>query len=193
MHSERTARAIWRRLQAVLKAALQLAAVLLLPCLSAPAPAQEEQAHEYVVKAALLANFAMYTEWPLPLGDALEFCVLGKDPFGTLLEINTQRKRPQGKPIAIRRLTPGAELKGCHLLFVPEAEKDSFYRVAPAIRQSAILTVTDAQEMDDKLPMIMITVVPEARHFTFDINLSAARLAGLSFSSKLLRLARNVK
>lgn len=190
MHFKLALSTCWRRLRAALRAMQLLVVALLLP---APAQAEEQQAHEYVVKAALLANFAMYTEWPLPLGDALEFCVLGRDPFGPLLEINTQKKKPQGKSIRIRRLAPGADLKSCHLLFVPEAEAESFYRIAPGIRQLAILTVTDALLIDEKLPIIMINVVPEASHFTFDINLSVAKVAGLSFSSKLLRLARNVK
>lgn len=79
------------------------------------------------------------------------------------------------------------------MLFVPATEKDAYHRLAATIAQQATLTVTDAQQMDEKWPMIMITMIPEGGRFTFDINQSAAKIAGLSFSSKLLRLARKVK
>ena len=41
--------------------------------------------------------------------------------------------------------------------------------------------------------MIMITLVPKDALYTFDIDLTTAKTAGLTLSSKLLRLARNVK
>ncbi|MES2049423.1 MAG: YfiR family protein, partial [Pseudomonadota bacterium] len=85
--------------------------------------------------------------------------------------------------------------------FVPALEKELYYRLAPLIKQQAILTITDAQQVDEKWPQIMITVVPETvstqvpegKLYTFDINHAAAKAAGLTLSSKLLHLARNVK
>lgn len=147
---------------------------------------------EYKLKAFFLYNFAVYTEWPSLPAESFEFCVLGKDPFGSWLD-PIAHKTLQGRPIRIRRLPAGSELKGCHLLFIPSTEKESFSRLAPVITQQAILTITDAQLIGEKWPMIMITLVPDENRFTFDINQSAAKMAGLSFSSKLLRLARNVK
>jgi hypothetical protein len=155
---------------------------------------------EYQFKAALLYNFSVFTEWPVMPLDAFDFCILGKDPFGSWLD-NIGRKTLQGKAIHIRRLGATEDIKGCHLLFVPALEKDLYYRIAPQIKQQAILTITDAQQLDEKWPMIMITVVPETvstqvpegKLYTFDINHAAAKAAGLTLSSKLLRLARNVK
>lgn len=147
---------------------------------------------EYKLKAFFLYNFAVYTEWPSLPAESFEFCVLGKDPFGSWLDPIAQ-KSLQGKTIHIRRMSAGTELKGCHLLFIPATEKESFARLAPVITQQAILTITDARQIDEKWPIIMITLVPDENRFTFDINQSAAKIAGLTFSSKLLRLARNVK
>lgn len=155
---------------------------------------------EYQFKAALLYNFTVFTEWPVLPSEAFDFCVLGKDPFGTWLD-NIARKTVQGKAIHIRRIGATEDIKACHLLFVPALEKDLYYRVAPLIKQHAILTITDAQQLDDKWPMIMITLVPETvitqvpdgKLYTFDINNATAKAAGLTLSSKLLRLARSVK
>jgi hypothetical protein len=155
---------------------------------------------EYQFKAALLYNFSVFTEWPVLPPEAFDFCILGKDPFGTWLN-KIERKTVQGKAIHIRRVLAAEDLKGCHLLFVPALEKELYYRIAPFIKHQAILTITDAQQLDEKWPMIMITLVPETmstqvpegKLYTFDINHSTAKAAGLTLSSKLLRLARNVK
>lgn len=181
-----------------------LAAWLAAICLQIPSGellAQELTASkEYQFKAALLYNFSVFTEWPVMPAEAFDFCVLGKDPFGKWLD-NIARKTVQGKAIHIRRIGAIEDLKGCHLLFVPALEKELYYRVAPFIKQQAILTITDAQQLDEKWPMIMITLVPETvitqvpegKLYAFDINHAAAKAAGLTLSSKLLRLARNVK
>lgn len=175
------------------KALFKTCTLILMLLAGTKAFAQESSPQpEYKLKAFFLYNFAVYTEWPSLPAESFEFCVLGKDPFGSWLD-PIANKTLQGKIIHIRRLSAGAELKGCHLLFIPVTEKESFSRLAPVITQQAILTITDAQQVDGKWPIIMITLVPDENRFTFDINQSAAKMAGLSFSSKLLRLARSVK
>lgn len=171
-------------------AALLLAVFLLLP--SRQSSSQEVSApSEYELKAAFLYNFALYTEWPVAPVDAFDFCVLGKDPFGTRLD-RIGHKTLQGKAIKIRRINTVAEVKGCHVLFVPTIERDQYSRITSAISQQAILTVTDAAH-DDKWPAVMINLVSEGERYTFDINQGAAKIAGLTFSSKLLRLARSIR
>lgn len=155
---------------------------------------------EYEVKAAFLYNFAIYTEWPVLPAEAFDFCVLGKDPFDTRLN-KIGRKTVHGKPIHIRHLTAADEINGCHLLFIPAQEKQQYYRIVAQIKQQPILTITDAPQLDGSWPMIMITLVPEkmiaqvpdGKLYTFDIDHTTAKAAGLTLSSKLLRLARNIK
>ena len=56
---------------------------------------------EYKVKAAYLLNFIRYTEWPvgtLHNNNPIIICILGKDPFGNLLE-----QAFSGKDISERR------------------------------------------------------------------------------------------
>jgi hypothetical protein len=147
---------------------------------------------EYEVKAAFLYNFALYTEWPALPTEAFDFCILGKDPFeGRLNKI--ARKSVQGKAIHVRHLKSYDDVVACHLLFIPASEKEQYFRIAPVIKQYSILTITDAQQIDEKWPMMMISLVPKDELYTFDINLATAKSAGLTLSSKLLRLARSVK
>lgn len=160
--------------------------------LSAANLSAEEISAEYIVKAAFLYNFGLYTEWPLMPAETFDFCVLGKDTFGIFLD-NIGKKPLQGKAIHIRRLPDNTDAKGCHLLFVPATEKDTYNRLAPMLLHQATLTITDAQQMDERWPTMMVTMIPDGARFTFEINQTAAKTAGLTFSSKLLRLARKVK
>lgn len=160
---------------------------------AAPLFAQENAStSEYAVKAAFVYNFALYTEWPVAPVSAFNFCILGKDPFGTRFDA-LGSKMLQGKAIQIHRIASTLDGKNCHLIFVPALEKENFQRGASMLSQQATLTITDATQVDERWPMIMISLVAEGERYTFDINHAAAKLAGLSFSSKLLRLARNVR
>jgi hypothetical protein len=155
--------------------------------------AQETRApSEYDVKAAFLYNFALYTEWPASSVNTFEFCILGKDTFGSWLDY-IRSKKMKGKPIRIRYIVENQDVKACHLLFIPAAEKDNFPRLAALIGQQSTLTITDSEQQNEKPNIAMIVMVPDGNRFTFDISQSEAKTAGLSFSSKLLRLARNVK
>src|SRR5436305_844080 len=57
--------------------------------LSGPCQAQQPST-EYAVKAAFVLNFAKFTEWPATAFSTaqspMEVCVLGKDPFGKILD-----------------------------------------------------------------------------------------------------------
>ncbi|MFZ6672782.1 YfiR family protein [Undibacterium sp. Xuan67W] len=171
---------------------LTLAALLPL-CIASPALADDvADAPEYALKAVYLNNFALFTDWPESTDEALEFCVFGKDPFGRFLEKAAQ-KRIRGKTIRIRRAVSSADLKNCHLLFIPAAERENFNRIAPSISQQAILTVTETSHIDEKYPNVMIVIVQDGSNVMFDVNQNVAKTAGLTLSSKLLRLARNVK
>ncbi|MFZ6749252.1 YfiR family protein [Undibacterium sp. Ren11W] len=174
-----------------LLAGLTIALALLLPAMSLCA--QENTANnEYAVKAAFVYNFALYTEWPVVPLTTYNFCILGKDPFGARFDA-LALKTLQGKAIQIHRIASSHDVKSCHLLFVPAREQENYQRGASTLSQQAILTITDATQVDERWPMIMISLVAEGERYTFDINQAAAKLVGLTFSSKLLRLARSVR
>ncbi len=168
-----------------------LAMALLLP--SATLSAQESHApSEYDVKAAFLYNFALYTEWPASTLNTFEFCILGKDAFGPWLEY-VRSKKIKGKSIQVRYIGENQDAKGCQLLFIPAAEKDNFPRLRPLLGLQATLTITDSEQQIEKPTIAMIVMVPDGNRFSFDISQTEAKAAGLTFSSKLLRLARNVR
>src|SRR3546814_14678254 len=88
-----------RRASSARKAARRLAAPLLLLALAQPGGAQPLAT---AVKAAFLPKFARYVDWPPQArpaaGEALQPCIIGSDPFGTVLDATATGQRTRHNP-----------------------------------------------------------------------------------------------
>lgn len=151
------------------------------------ASAQNVTSDERALKVAFLYNFALYTEWPMPLPDGLNLCVLGHDDLGPVLDTLAGRQI-NGKSVILRRLDAGAGISGCHVIYIAAAGDAKSARIVRELRQKPILSVTDAAGAD----FSMISLSRQGMRLVFDIDNSSARAAGLVLSSKLLRLAHSV-
>jgi len=145
---------------------------------------------EYLVKAAFIYNFARFTEWPSGTyahpSAPLMICVLGKDPFGQMLD-SIAGKRINGRPVAISRLV-GVEKAGqCQVLFIGESEEERVPGIVDYLAGRPVLTVCDAPGCTRFKGMIHLKVVSQKIRFAIDTD--CADTAGLKFSSKLLALA----
>lgn len=163
--------------------------VLLAALLVQGFPARTADGSEAALKAAFLYNFALYTEWPA-LGPAFEICIVGKDALGDALDA-LGTKAVAGRPIHIRRLAGTEVPDECNLLFIAAAESDQLGKLLAPLASRPLLTV--AEDGDDAAGKPMLRLTLEHGRLSFDANLTAARAAGLSFSAKLLRLARSVE
>lgn len=158
--------------------------------LVAPAAvAHAERVPEYEIKAALLYNLTHFVEWPEGRNRSFNVCIVGEDPFGVVADALAS-KTVNGKPIAVRRAAVSPELKSCQILFVAASESDSLAPILEAVKGQPVLTVADADGSARR--GAVVTLALEGPRIAFDIDATAARTAGLSISSKLLRLARTV-
>ena len=165
------------------------------PAWSAAAARPPERELEYKVKAAFLYNFAKFVDWPPgAFPDAkspLTLCILGEDPFGPFLDQTVAGESIGGRPIAVQRGARLADLKGCHLLFIGRAERGRLREVIAALHDGPVLTVgEEGSFLDDGG---MIDLVLEGNRVRFEANLAAVDRSPLKISSKLLRLARQVR
>jgi len=158
-----------------------------------PGEASEGPSREYLIKAAILYNFAKFTRWPAESFDGadapLQLCVFGADPFGAALA-SIDGKRVGERNLRTRLIADTAEVRGCHLLFVSASERESFAEVLAATNRAAVLTVADSPDFSRAGGIITLNVVEDRTRF--DVNRSAAEQAGLELSAKLLRLADSV-
>jgi hypothetical protein len=157
---------------------------------AAPAPT------EYQVKAAFLYHFAHLVEWPAahhpPGSQPFEIALVGRDPFGQMLEEVIGGKAVRGHPIRIRRYRDVESLEGRpQIVFVGAAHVKEAEHVLAALGPRRALTVGEIDNFALHGGMIGFRVTPEGR-VAFDINLVRAERAGLRMSSQLLKLARIV-
>ena len=68
---------------------------------------------EYQVKAAYLLNFTRYVEWPpqsfTDPRAPVTICVLGRDPFGSVLDATVGGRTTQGRSVSVRRIRSTSE------------------------------------------------------------------------------------
>jgi hypothetical protein len=119
----------------------------------------------------------------------LRICVAGNDAFFARLRDAVQGEAIDGKPLL--PVTPAGldEARACQILYVGDARLPDGRAWLAAVRNSQVLTVADGPLTDD----IVIAFVRDDNRIRFDINRAAASRHGLNVSSKLLRLARQVK
>lgn len=162
-----------------------VAAALLAPSLSGAVS-------EYSVKAAFLLNFGKYVEWPeAALGNALDICVLGRDPFGSTLDETVAGRTVGNRDVKARRVSDVSQAGGCNILFVSRDEQAHVDAVLANLAGSPVLLVGE----QDRFARLggMINFVEVDQKVRFEINEAAAKKAGLKISSQLLKLATIVE
>jgi hypothetical protein len=147
---------------------------------------------EYQVKAEFMERFTRFIDWPetsFPAPDApFVFCTLGEVSFGEYLERMAKEHKVKGRPILIRHMTSPTQLEGCHLLFIARSEQERLEAILSQVVGLPILTVGDTSGFASA--GVIINFFMEREFVRFEINMNAAREAGLKFSSKLLKLGR---
>ena len=165
-----------------------LVAILLL---AAGALAQRPKPSEYQVKAAYLANFGKFVEWPAKAGNGREerfnVCVLGEDPFGPALDAAVSGETITGVPMVARRVTRWQDAGGCRVLFISSSEEHQLKAVLTGLEGMDTLTVSDITDFTRRGGMLQFVL--EGNRVRFEVNLQAAQQAGLNLSSELLKLA----
>jgi YfiR/HmsC-like len=159
------------------------------------AAAQEREAPEHELKAALLYNIATFVEWPddaFPNKESpFVIGIFGQDPFGPTLESTLRGKTLCGRRIAIKRTSDKAELRNCQLVYVPGAETARTEEVLEGLKGTPALTMGESPGFASEGGCINFFI--EGKRMRFEINPEAAKRSHLRVSSKLLRLARVVE
>lgn len=173
--------------------------------------AASASSREYQVKAAFLYNFIQFTEWPAAKiadnNNAISIGIIGDDPFGAAFD-PVKEKSVKNKKMVIKRfgrfteLIKGANedksksaenteaLRKCHVLFVCDSEKENLSKIIEIVKDSAVLTVGQSENFLDDGGIIRF--IKEAEKVAFEVNIIAAKEAGVQVSSQVLRLAKRV-
>lgn len=146
------------------------------------------------MKAAFLFNFAKFVDWPqnsfATPQSSFAVCVLGKDPFGHLLDDALLNKKIADRSVVIERLKDRSEARRCHMVFISSSERDNLPATLDSFRGTHVLLVGETDNFASSGGTIEFIL--EDNHVRFIINTDAADRARLRFDSKLLALAKIV-
>ena len=156
--------------------------------------AQPTKITEYKVKAAYLANFGRFTEWPgtdsVNKSESFNICVLGQDPFGADLDSAVAGETIGGAHMLAKRISRPQDAADCRILFISSSEANQWKEILGALRTLRVLTVSDMPQFNRRGGIIQFLL--DGNRVRFDINLAATERAGLNLSSELLKLAVTV-
>ena len=155
------------------------------------------EATEYQIKAAMLANFALFVDWPpkafSTAGSPFVACVLGVDPFGPWLK-HELGSRVGSHPVEIRYLEKAEAAPDCHIVFISRSEQLRLNQELASLRNTSALIVSDCSDISTFCRNGgMIGFVMDGRKVRFNLNASAAAKAGLKIDSKLKRVSESAE
>jgi hypothetical protein len=145
---------------------------------------------EYSVKAAFVYNFLKYVEWPDPAGckatNRFKLGIRGINPFDNAFD------KFKGKPIErcfleISDISESQLLEQFQAVFICNSEKERLKSILAGLNALPVLTIGDTAGFMQE--GVMINLIKRDDKLGFEINMKAARAAGIKISSQLLKLA----
>jgi hypothetical protein len=174
----------------------QLGWLLLGACVQPLQAGDAPPASEYQIKAAFIYNFAKFVEWPpgaFPLQDSpIILAVLGDDAVGR--DLNAINGKVVGShPIQVRYVRFSPTLQECHILLVLPSQGMELPAIIQTIQTRNVLTICNGARNFASVGAIINLVKTPQDKIRFEINVDAAKRAGLKIESPLLNLAKIVR
>jgi hypothetical protein len=158
--------------------------------------AAEPESREYIIKAGFIYNFTKFVKWPNNIKsqikkNGINLCVIGKDPFGLILENTAENLLQRGKVLNVKRGVSLSKIPQCTLLFISQSEKSRLAEIVTYAKAFPVLLIGDTSGYAEGGVGINFFIQNNKIHF--EINNKAVKLSGLKISSELLGLARIVE
>lgn len=151
----------------------------------------DEALEQSRVKAAFVLNFIKFTTWPdqrATDSGTLTLCATEGHPLDGQLHVLEGRDVRGLRVSVVHRTADG--VPACDVVFVTRTDAAILDALQRAAAGRPMLTISDQPGFIDRGGMIEMKLI--AGRTRFDINLAAARAAGLNLSSQLLQLAERV-
>ena len=150
----------------------------------------QSELDEYLLKAAFIYRFTDYVEWQNPgESDVFTIGILGDSPISNPLLAMAKDKKAKNKTMVIRQNEDINALDGCQLIFMPRRSSHALELVIAKLAGKNILIVTEQPGSLKIGAQINFITFDKLR---FEVNIIAARSAGLKLSSQLLQHAYRV-
>lgn len=147
------------------------------------------------IKALFLGRFPSFVKWPssdVSFQNNKNFilCILGKNPFGNVLDQIYSDRDILNKPVEIRYLDHYVDIVHCNVLFISDSKRRQLNKIIALTKKRPILTIGDGRGFSQR--GVLIKFYQVRRKIRFEVNQQALSESGLTMSSKLLKLAKIV-
>lgn len=152
---------------------------------------------EYRLKASFIEKFVQLTRWPddvLPPDKNKPFviAIMGKNPFGKILDIMYRSDKIEGRRVAVRYIFRPEQITGCHLLFISKSMQKYLLSILKTCRRKPILTISEVEGFARKGGHINFYVTDKDT-LHFEINETKVKESGLHMHLLLIEIAKIVK
>lgn len=151
-------------------------------------PTPSQASDELRLKSAFLYNFARFTQWPrtpeMGTSRLFELCIAGEAAFQSARE-TLLGQTVAGRPLRLRKVEDAAQTTTCHLLFVSRVATD--LPAPDMLARPGLLLVGERDGFATSGGTMNFFLA--GNKVRFEVNVQAARAAGLLLDSKLLNLA----
>ncbi len=149
-------------------------------------PCQAQSDREQEIAAAMIYNFARFTQWPeeaLGESDSFEICVSSAAPILSALRA-LESRTVKNKKVRIQYIEVGRPDGVCHIELISVAAQS-----APPRRGTLYVALEEGLASD----MATLELIRVGRQTRFSANPAMAKRAGLQLSSKLVDLAIKIR
>jgi len=148
---------------------------------------------EYNVKAGFIYNFAKFVEWPpdaFENNNVMGLCFVSDNPMSDVLfKLNDQTV--SDKKIKVRKCEDDDSIEGCNIFYFGTMDKSYIQGKLTELNNRSVLTVGEIEGFAQMGGIINFFM--EQKRLRFEVNVDAARKAGLKLSSQILMSAEIVK
>ena len=145
-------------------------------------------------RAVALASVLSFVQWPEDRageeGRAFQLCVDGDSWLTYALAEETRTSTVRGRKIEVRSAQKEQELKSCQMVFVSQTQEKRYARILEEMKGTSALTAGETAGFVSAGGIVEFNF--DQSHTRFEINLSAARAAGLKLDARLLAMAKRV-
>lgn len=153
--------------------------------------AEASRVDEYQIKAALLAKLPLFVQWPASQSeDKLVVGVLGENALYKHL-MGMPGLVIGGKKLEIKKCLGVEDAAACQIVFVGASEAGRLPGLLSRNANASILTVGEQSSFIEHGGVMAL--VADKRNVHLEINVEAARKAGLRIDPQLLQMARVVR
>ena len=164
---------------------------------------KEAEKELLAIKANVIRTFLPYLEWPEGCFEKdkspIIIAVVGRDPFGSILDKVFKRQKLGKRPILVQRFPDAKRIAECHILFVPSTEIKNLAGIVAAVKGKSVLLIGDTKDFAINGGIINFylktTTTEDGKEVAktrFEINAEEAKARKIRISSRILKVADRI-